>query len=63
VGVLPPRPTEFWSLKNRLLTPVLVFDQFEEIFTLGRASEGKTARVRELLAELADLVENRPSAW
>jgi hypothetical protein len=27
---------ELWSRQNHLLTPVLVFDQFEEMFTLGR---------------------------
>ena len=26
---------ELWSAKNQLLTPVIVIDQFEEIFTLG----------------------------
>src|SRR5262249_53706442 len=34
--------------------PVLVFDQFEEIFTLGR----NQVAVEEFLTELADLVEN-----
>jgi tetratricopeptide (TPR) repeat protein len=46
--------TQFWSPRNQLLTPLLVFDQFEEIFTLGR----RDARVEPLVAELADLVEN-----
>jgi tetratricopeptide (TPR) repeat protein len=46
--------TQFWSRRNRLLTPLLVFDQFEEIFTLGR----RDARVEPLLEELADLIEN-----
>jgi len=50
------------SAKNRLLTPVLAFDQFEEIFTLGRASEAARERGRAFLAELADLVENRAPA-
>ncbi|PXW88905.1 formylglycine-generating enzyme required for sulfatase activity [Nitrosomonas sp. Nm84] len=51
----------FWSQRNRLLTPVLVFDQFEEIFTLGafrRADESKA-----FLEAIADLAEGRaPSA-
>ena len=38
-----------------LITPVLILDQFEEIFTLGEKNSG----VKELVAELADLVENR----
>jgi WD40 repeat protein len=50
---------DIWSPKNRLLTPVLAFDQFEEIFTLGRASDAARERGRAFLVELADLVENR----
>ncbi len=44
-----------WSPRNRLITPVLVFDQFEEVFTLGRGDR----RVAAFLEELADLVENQ----
>ena len=51
--------TDFWSPRNRLQTLVLVFDQFEEIFTLGRSSEDNQARTRRFLADLADLIENR----
>jgi hypothetical protein len=51
---------EIWSPRNRLLTPVLVFDQFEELFTLGRSSEASRQRGRAFVTELADLVENRP---
>jgi WD40 repeat protein len=53
---------DIWSAKNRLLTPVLAFDQFEEIFTLGRANEEQRERGRAFLTELADLVENRAPA-
>jgi tetratricopeptide (TPR) repeat protein len=53
---------DIWSPKNRLLTPVLAFDQFEEIFTLGRADDARRERGRMFLTELADLVENRPPA-
>jgi WD40 repeat protein len=45
---------EFWDPRNNAITPVFAFDQFEEVFTLGRNRHGTTA----LLAELADLVEN-----
>jgi len=38
--------------------PVLVFDQFEEIFTLGEG--GRKSRSARFLTELSDLVENRP---
>ncbi len=54
------RDAEFWSERNRLVTPVIVFDQFEEIFTLGQESEASQARSAAFLAELGDLVENRP---
>jgi len=56
------KDADFWSARNRLLTPVLVLDQFEEIFTLGRHLEELEARCRVFLAELADLVEDRASA-
>jgi len=45
---------EFWDHRNNAITPVLVFDQFEEIFTLGH----NLAAVKPFLAELADLAEN-----
>ncbi len=56
------KDVDIWSPKNRLLTPVLAFDQFEEMFTLGRADDARRERSRAFLAELADLVENRPPA-
>ena len=40
--------------------PVLVFDQFEEIFTL---SGSRQAEVVEWFTQIADLVENRPPAF
>lgn len=56
------KDVEFWSAKNRLLTPVLVFDQFEELFTLGRENAARRARGAAFIGELADLVEQRPPA-
>ena len=50
---------DFWSGNDHLLTPVLIFDQFEEIFTLGRENAERRSRCDALLAELGDLVENR----
>jgi hypothetical protein len=55
---LHDKETEFWNRRNRLITPVLVFDQFEEIFTLGHGG----ASAEAVLDELAALVENRPPA-
>jgi hypothetical protein len=42
------------------LTPLLIFDQFEEIFTLAQSDEFGRARAARFVEELADLVENRP---
>jgi hypothetical protein len=53
---------ELWSARNRLVTPVLVFDQFEEIFTLGRSRPDLAGPRRRFLNELGDLVEGRPPA-
>lgn len=47
---------ELWSARNRLVTPLLVFDQFEEIFTLGR----EDAETGALLNEIAALSEGAP---
>jgi tetratricopeptide (TPR) repeat protein len=50
------KSTEFWSRRNRLITPVLVLDQFEEIFTLGHGTPAAAA----VASELSALIENRP---
>ncbi|HLY51834.1 MAG TPA: hypothetical protein VKQ31_02385, partial [Steroidobacteraceae bacterium] len=42
------------------LIPLLIFDQFEEIFTLAQSDEFGRARAARFVTELADLVENRP---
>jgi tetratricopeptide (TPR) repeat protein len=55
------RDTDFWGPRNRLLTPVIVLDQFEEAFTLGQQNEIAAARVTEFVAELAALIEHNPS--
>ncbi len=44
---------------GRVLTPLLIFDQFEEIFTLAQTDDAGRARAQAFLRELADLVENR----
>jgi len=53
------RDVDWWDEKNRLLTPILVFDQFEEILTLGFENLTRGDRSRALLTELEDIVENR----
>lgn len=50
------RPTGFESRP-----PVLVFDQFEEIFTLGQRAE-RMDQGRTLFKQLAELIENRSPA-
>jgi hypothetical protein len=42
------------------LTPLLIFDQFEEIFTLAQGDAFGRERAAQFVDELADLVENRP---
>ncbi|MDB6084911.1 MAG: hypothetical protein JWN43_2792 [Gammaproteobacteria bacterium] len=42
------------------LIPLIIFDQFEEIFTLAQTDDFGRARAARFIADLADLVENRP---
>jgi tetratricopeptide (TPR) repeat protein len=42
------------------IVPVLVFDQFEEVFTQGLAGDDSRASSQSFLGELAELIENRP---
>jgi tetratricopeptide (TPR) repeat protein len=46
--------------RGATLIPLLIFDQFEEIFTLGQMDDFGRKRAEEFIADLADLVENRP---
>lgn len=73
-GVEAPRPSEqeslweyfhrrdldFWGGSNRLLTPVIVLDQFEEVFTLGQKNERTASRVAQFASELESVIEHRP---
>jgi hypothetical protein len=71
VSATPPQPgdsfwqylhrpgTQFLNPHGRPVVPVLAFDQFEEIFTLGRQTSEQTARTRVLLQQLGELIENR----
>jgi hypothetical protein len=45
---------------GRSLLPLLIFDQFEEIFTLAQIDDRGRLRAKQFLEDLADLVENRP---
>ena len=45
---------------GKAITPLLIFDQFEEIFTLGQDDDFGRRRAAQFIEDLADLVENRP---
>ncbi len=45
---------------GRTVIPLLIFDQFEEIFTLAQADDAGRRRAAAFVEDLADLVENRP---
>jgi WD40 repeat protein len=53
--------TEFWNREQRRVLPLVIFDQFEEIFTLGK-SEDRSQSSARFLEELADLAEGVPPA-
>ena len=50
------RDFELWSERNYPLTPLIVLDQFEELFTLGERFPDLVKAFRD---ELGDLAENR----
>jgi hypothetical protein len=55
---------DFWDARNRPVCPVLVFDQFEEVFTLGQVDPERHRRCLELIQELSCLTEHRvPEVW
>ncbi|MEI6034941.1 MAG: WD40 repeat domain-containing protein [Verrucomicrobiae bacterium] len=53
------RDAGVFDAQGSQVTLLLAFDQFEEIFTLGRTADSTGALRDELLGELADLVGNR----
>jgi tetratricopeptide (TPR) repeat protein len=48
--------------RGKALVPLLIFDQFEEIFTIGQGDDFGRRRASEFIEDIADLVENRPPA-
>ena len=53
---------EFWTRRNRPVIPLVAFDQFEEVFTLGRIDAQRIQATGTLLDQLADLAEGRAPA-
>lgn len=53
---------DWWDSNNRLVKPVLIFDQFEELLTVGQSDAIRASRTDSFLTELEDLIENRPPA-
>ena len=51
----------FWTAQNEQCIPLLVFDQLEEAFTIGRDTRERELRIAAFLDEFADLAEGRPS--
>jgi len=49
---------EFWSGSQNRVLPLVVFDQFEEVFTLGKDA-ARSQNSETFLDELADLAEGR----
>jgi WD40 repeat protein len=56
------RNAGYWSSENLPILPVLVFDQFEEVFTLSRQTAAVAERTARFLDELGELIEGRPPA-
>ena len=50
----------WWNDRHHIVTPLLVFDQFEEIFTLGRRSAETTRAVQQFLGELRGIILGAP---
>jgi tetratricopeptide (TPR) repeat protein len=53
---------DFWGARNRLVVPLIVLDQFEELFTLGSRTPAAQARTEALARELEAQFEQRPPA-
>lgn len=56
------RDADFWTKRNQPVVPLLVFDQFEEIFTLGQKGRERTKATAAFIGELASLAEGKAPA-
>jgi WD40 repeat protein len=57
----PLRP-RLVNRRGRPIVPILIFDQFEELFTLGRETDAREQRYQRFVTEMANLIENRKPA-
>jgi WD40 repeat protein len=53
----------FWSPDDRLATPILVFDQFEELFTHGRDKVASVEVLDRFFLDLSQALTGSPPAW
>jgi WD40 repeat protein len=57
------RHHRFWGPGDRLVTPLLVFDQFEELFTRDRAPAYSSEALNHFFRDLSGAVSGGPPAW
>lgn len=50
------RDERFWAAGDRLATPMLVFDQFEEVFTRAPADERRQREIATFFRDVADAI-------
>jgi WD40 repeat protein len=57
------RTERFWGPGDRLVTPLLVFDQFEELFTRDRGSGPSESALTAFFQDLSDAMTGSPPQW
>src|SRR6185436_6339864 len=57
------RNDRFWGPGYRLVTPLLVFDQFEELFTHDRAMAPCADVIAGFFRDLSDAISGCPPGW
>ena len=57
------RDHPFWGPGNQIVVPLLVFDQFEHLFTRDQVQGLSTQEIDDFLEDLGDLVNGRTPPW
>lgn len=57
------RSERFWGPGDRLVTPLLVFDQFEELFTHERDKPAPDAALEAFFRDISEAVTGSPPDW